>query len=35
MTGRTLIVRWSPANPFWWGWHRYLIWNHIIRGRDC
>lgn len=29
-----LIVRWSPANPFWWGWHRFLIWNHLSRGRD-
>jgi hypothetical protein len=29
-----LIVRHSFANPHWWGWHRFLIWEHQRRGRD-
>jgi hypothetical protein len=28
-----LIVRWSPANPWWWGWHRYLYAYHEFNGR--
>jgi hypothetical protein len=29
-----LILRWSPANPYWWGFHRYLVAEHLKRGRD-
>jgi hypothetical protein len=29
---RTLIVRHWFANPLWWDWHRWLYWNHEIRG---
>ena len=31
--GTALIVRWSPANPYWWGWHRYLYAMHESYGR--
>jgi hypothetical protein len=30
-----VVVYWSPANPFWWGWHRFLIWERLRRGMDC
>lgn len=26
------IARHSFANPFWWGWHRFLMWEHTRRG---
>jgi hypothetical protein len=26
------ILRWSPANPWWWGWHRTLWGYHWARG---
>lgn len=26
---RSLIVRWSPANPWWWGHQRILYWYHM------
>ena len=29
------IVFWSAANPYWWGWHRFLIWERRRRGLDC
>jgi hypothetical protein len=32
MTGRALIVRNSFANPFVWGWHRFLWWEGSRRG---
>jgi hypothetical protein len=28
-----LIVRHSFANPYWWGWHRYLCAMHVFYGR--
>ena len=27
-----MIVRNSFANPYWWGWHRFLFWEGIKRG---
>jgi hypothetical protein len=32
MTGRALIVRSSFANPWWWGWHRFLCYERCRRG---
>lgn len=29
-----MIVYWSPANPYWWGWQRYLHAMHIHYGRS-
>jgi hypothetical protein len=26
------VVRWSAANPYWWGWHRFLWWERVRRG---
>jgi hypothetical protein len=28
------IVRWSPANPYWWGFHWYLMHQFTSRGMD-
>lgn len=28
-----LIVYWSPANSYWWGWHRYVYAMHSFYGR--
>jgi hypothetical protein len=28
-----LIQRHSFANPYWWGWHRYLYAMHEFNGR--
>lgn len=28
-----LILRHSFANPMWWGFHRFLWWEHERRGR--
>lgn len=28
-----LIVRASFANPYWWGWHRFLWAEGVRRGR--
>ena len=28
-----LIVRHSFANPYWWGWHRYVWAMHSFYGR--
>ncbi len=28
MASRSLIIRWSPANPWWWGYQRALYWYH-------
>lgn len=27
-----MIVYWSPANPYWWGYHRFIYWERIRRG---
>jgi hypothetical protein len=27
-----MIVYWSPANPFWWGYHRFIWAEHVKRG---
>jgi hypothetical protein len=27
-----MIVYWSPANPYWWGWHRFLWAESVKRG---
>ena len=32
MAGRALIVRHSFANPYWWGWNRFLFWESVRRG---
>jgi len=29
---RALIVRSSFANPYWWGWHRFLHWETCRNG---
>jgi hypothetical protein len=29
---RCLIVYWSPSNPWWWGYHRYIMWERKRRG---
>lgn len=29
-----LILRHSFANPWWWGWHRYLYSMHELHGRS-
>jgi hypothetical protein len=32
VTSRNLIVRASFANPYWWGWHRFIYWERTKRG---
>jgi hypothetical protein len=27
-----MIVYWSPANPNWWGYHRFVYWERTRRG---
>lgn len=29
-----MIVYWSPSNPYWWGWYRFLHWEFTKRGMD-
>jgi hypothetical protein len=29
-----MILYWSPSNPNWWGWHRFLYWEFTKRGMD-
>ena len=31
-SGFELILRHSFANPYWWGWHRFLWWEATRRG---
>ena len=26
------VVYWSPANPYWWGHHRFIYWERVRRG---
>jgi hypothetical protein len=33
LDNRALVVRHSFANPFWWGYHRFIWWEHQRRGR--
>lgn len=32
MAMTAIIVCDSPANPFWWGWHRFIWWERTKRG---
>jgi len=27
-----MIVYWTPANPNWWSWHRFLYGERVKRG---
>lgn len=29
-----MVVYWSPSNPYWWGWSRYVYWERFRRGLD-
>lgn len=28
------IVRWSAANPYWWGFHWFIMFERARRGMD-
>ena len=29
---KSIVVRNSFANPYWWGWHRFIWWERSRRG---